>query len=169
MRFMDFSLWIVTFSKMLYNLFTNLGFHAFIAITKAAVLSNRELVHKDRKPLQIEVLILIRVQLLVLVLLLRRVSTSLKYLSQLARQFERTLRRKLIRRKLVTKMSPRAVKGTCRGTESRKVATAPSRNVAFPPLFPKPSSLSPSSPVHLHRILTCQQKILKSNGSIMDR
>ena len=35
----------------------NLGFHSFVAITKAAVLANRELVDKDRQPLQVQILL----------------------------------------------------------------------------------------------------------------
>ena len=38
-------------------LMVDLSFHAFVAIAKAAVLANRELVDEDRQPLQIQVLV----------------------------------------------------------------------------------------------------------------
>ena len=40
-------------------LMADLSLHAFIAITKAAVLANGELVNKDRQSLQIQILVLV--------------------------------------------------------------------------------------------------------------
>ena len=40
-------------------LMADLSLHAFIAITKAAVLANGELVNKDRQSLEIQILVLV--------------------------------------------------------------------------------------------------------------
>ena len=43
--------------ELLMILMADLSFHAFIAIAKAAVLANRELVDEDRQPLKIQILV----------------------------------------------------------------------------------------------------------------
>ena len=71
----------------------HLCLHALVAITKATVLVNGELVDEDRQSLNVQILIRAQVLLIILIFFFKIINgvTSLKKLPQMVGQFQRGL------------------------------------------------------------------------------